>query len=90
MKTWQIYTFMVLVVGLVVLQIWNVFIPHQAAPALCWEYGCKDMIDVDPSKTKFEDWNEWTKEGWEPVIPLYQKEIDGSVRILVRRPRSDQ
>lgn len=90
MKTWQIYTIMILAVCLVVLQIWSISITHQTAPPLCWEYGCQDMIDVNPSKTKFEDWNEWVKEGWEPIMPLYVKESTGTIRVLVRRPRGDQ
>ena len=55
-----------------------------------WEYSSKDMLDVDTAKINFAEENDWLKEGWEPIMPLYVKESTGAIRVLVRRPRSDQ
>lgn len=48
------------------------------------------MLDVDTAKINFAEENDWLKEGWEPIMPLYVKESTGTIRVLVRRPRSDQ
>ena len=55
-----------------------------------WEYSSKDMLDVDTAKINFAEENDWLKERWEPIMPLYVKESTGMIRVLVRRPRSDQ
>lgn len=90
MKTWQIYTIIILVSILVALQAWSALVSDQKQSTTKWEYSSKDMLDVDASKINFAEENDWLKEGWEPIMPLYVKESTGTIRVLVRRPQDDK